>query len=103
MSQNPKKKKKKKKKKKNHIHPKWPMGVAIYFMVFFFKKKKKKKRKRNGILRINTYIWCNFKNLVSKNASAVYVSNFLSKKTEMTNVVVILKNLKTLLRYNVIF
>jgi hypothetical protein len=78
-------------------------GGNLFYGFFFFLKKKKKKRKRNGILRINTYIWCNFKNLVSKNASAVYVSNFLSKKTEMTNVVVILKNLKTLLRYNVIF
>jgi hypothetical protein len=83
--------------------PNGPVGHLLFFILLFFFLKKKKKKKNNGILRINTYIWCNFKNLVSKNASAVYVSNFLSKKTEMTNVVVILKNLKTLLRYNVIF
>jgi hypothetical protein len=51
------------------------------------------------IFRINMCIWGNFKKFAPKNARAVHMSHFLSKTTEMANIVLTLKNSETLLGY----
>jgi hypothetical protein len=48
-------------------------------------------------LGINTCIWGNFENFIPKTLHAVHMSYFSSKNTEMTNTVLTLKILKTLL------
>jgi len=68
--------------------------IFSYFLVFFL---------NNGILGINMYIKGNFGSFVQKNACAVHVSHFLSKKMEITNKLVRLRILKTLLEYIAIF
>jgi hypothetical protein len=66
------------------------MGHLFYFYFFYL---------NEVIFGINTCIWGNFGNFLPKTVCATHVNHFSSKKIEMTNRVLTLKILKTLLEY----